>query len=270
METTKKIKNSELIVLRLNWFWRIIATGFCFSLFGIGALIISSIIFPVLYLFVWQREQCSFITQCCIRYSFKFYLWLIKMMGVLDYHFDGVDKFAEDSGCIVVANHPSLLDYVLLASCMPRCDCIVKGQLLNNFFVKGVIKAAGYIANSDSNSLLVACQQKVQQQGIILIFPEGTRTTPKQPLELQRGAANIALRCRLDIRIVQIHCNRPMLTKQNKWYNPPFVKPVFEIQVKNKIKIMDYLHNDSLPLSMASRHLTDVLTASLTTKQLIL
>lgn len=65
------------------------------------------------------------------------------MFGVMDYRFIGDDKFEQDAGCLVVANHPSLLDYVILASRMPRCDCIVKQALLQNPFCAALLKQQG-------------------------------------------------------------------------------------------------------------------------------
>ncbi len=40
----------------------------------------------------------------------------------------------QERGCLVVANHPTLIDYVLLASVMPETDCLVKSALLKKSF----------------------------------------------------------------------------------------------------------------------------------------
>ncbi|WP_347253809.1 lysophospholipid acyltransferase family protein [Leminorella grimontii] len=247
----------------LNRAWRIAATGFCFSLFGIGALMLSTFWFTALRLLVKDGERCATLTQSSIRHSFRLFLWLTRALGVLDYRFDGVEKLSEDAGALVVANHPSLLDYVFLASCMPRCDCIIKQSLLGNVFMRGVIKAAGYIPNAESETLLPQCKARLDDKGMILIFPEGTRTTPGEPMRLQRGAANIALRCQADIRLVAIHCDQPMLTKRGKWYNIPPVKPRFHITVKEKLRVKDYVADDDASLAIAARRLTQTLSQRL-------
>lgn len=247
----------------LNRIWRITATGFCFAVFGIGGLLLSTFWFSAIRLLVKDRQRCTQLTQNSIRYSFKLFIWLMRFVRVLDYQFYDVEKLKQDAGSIVVANHPSLLDYVFLASCMPRCDCIVKQSLLNNIFVRGVIKSAGYIANSESEILLPQCKEILNNKGMILIFPEGTRTTPGQEMHLQRGAANIAVRCDADIRLVTIHCNQPMLTKQGKWYNIPKMKPLFQIVVKEKISAKDYAAEGDASPAIAARRLTRILSQKL-------
>lgn len=249
-----------------SWFnrcWRVIATGFCFSLFGLGGLLLSGVWFNLMRLAVRDPARRNQLTQSSIRHSFRFFLATTRFFGVLDYHFDNAERFREDRGCLVIANHPSLLDYVLLASQMPRCDCIVKEALLSNVFVSGVIKAAGYLANAQSDILLQQCGQRLAAGGTILIFPEGTRTTPGKALALQRGAANIALRGQCSIRIVHIHCHPPMLTKQGKWYKIPPVKPQFRITVQDKIDTRAFIHANDVSPALAARRLTQHLTDAL-------
>lgn len=247
----------------LNRYWRLVATAFCFILFGLGGLMMSTFWFSFLRLAISDQAKCNQLTQNSIRHSFRFFMATTQLLGVLEYHIHGAELFKQDRGCLVVANHPSLLDYVLLASSMPRCDCIVKESLLHNFFMRGVIKSAGYLANTDSDRLLAQCQNKLDQGGTILIFPEGTRSTPKQKIHLQRGAANIALRCSANIRVVYIHCDQPILTKQEKWYKIPPAKPVFNIRVQEKIVVQNIIDSET-SLAIAARHLTDRLRQQLT------
>jgi 1-acyl-sn-glycerol-3-phosphate acyltransferase len=247
----------------LNRGWRIAATGFCFSLFGVGGLLMSTFWFTTLRFTVKDRAKRNQLTQGSIRRSFQFFLKTARFLRVLDYRIHNVARFNDDEGCLVVANHPSLLDYVLLASCMPRCDCIVKQSLLKNVFMRGVIKSAGYIPNADSETLLPQCQKKLDQGGMILIFPEGTRTTPGQEMHLQRGAANIALRCNVNIRVVHIYCDQPMLTKQGKWYNIPRLKPVFTVTIQDKISVKNFISDGDVSLAIAARRLTDQLSTLL-------
>jgi len=246
-----------------NRIWRWLATGFFFALFGIGGLLLSLIWFNLLRLIIRQPDRLHRMTLNSRRSRFRLFLGGLRLVGVMDYRFTGDEKFQQDTGCLILANHPSLLDYVILASQMPRCDCIVKEALLKNPFLSGVIKAAGYLVNSGSDALLQACETRLQAGGTLLIFPEGTRTVPGEPLTLQRGAANIALRANCDVRIVHITCQPPMLTKRGKWYQIPPVKPQFVITVADKVKAEDFLYESDLSPALAARRLTQHLRTEL-------
>lgn len=86
----------------------------------------------------------------------------------------------------MVANHPSLIDYVMLASVMPETDCMVKSALLKNPFVSGVIRAADYLINDQADALLPASRQRLQQGDTILIFLKA-RAPCRGKMQLQRG-----------------------------------------------------------------------------------
>ncbi|KES18259.1 1-acyl-sn-glycerol-3-phosphate acyltransferase [Gilliamella apicola SCGC AB-598-I20] len=246
----------------INQWWRLFATALGFIIFGLyGLFVLSLIWFSLLRLFVWNKQKRTLIAQYSISVNFKVFLWIIKSLGIFNYQFNGIEKLKQDEGCLIVANHPSLLDVVLLASVMGRCDCLVKGALLNNIFISRIIKTAGYILNGESSRILTQCNEILSNKGRILIFPEGTRSIPNHPITLQRGAANIALRCHADIRIIHIECNPPWLIKQQKWYDIPEKKARFNITVGEKIIIDDFLdENTTIAARRLTRHLTTLLT----------
>jgi 1-acyl-sn-glycerol-3-phosphate acyltransferase len=246
----------------INQWWRLFATALGFILFGLCGLVVLSILwFSLLRLFVWNKNKRIIIVQISISFSFKIFIRILKFLNVIQYQFDGLEKLNQDKSCLIVANHPSLLDFVLLASVMPRCDCLVKGALLHNVFVSRIIKTAGYILNAESEKILPQCQNILLNGGRILIFPEGTRTVPNQPIKLHRGAANIALRCHANIRVVHIQCDPPYLIKHQRWYDIPTQKASFKITVGEKISIDDFMDQNT---TIAARRLTSYLTSFFT------
>lgn len=226
------------IINKLDQYWRAFATGLCFTLFGIGALALAFIIVPIMTLSVTNQQRETRV-QAIIQHTFALFCRIMKYTGAIDYEIIGEEILRQDRNCLVVANHPSLIDYVLIASCMPQCDCLVKAALWNNFFVKRIVKAAGYIPNRDPDHLIKDCSARLNDGNRLLIFPEGTRSTPNQTSKLQRGAAQIAVRTQSDIRLIHITVSSPFLTKQGKWYNVPRTKPFFVL----KLKIRSALRN---------------------------
>ncbi|MGL5454765.1 MAG: lysophospholipid acyltransferase family protein [Citrobacter telavivensis] len=247
------------VISSLNRLWRIAMTGFCFALFGLGGLLLSVVWFNVLLVFVWDNARRRRIARRSIAASFRLFLTVTRVLGVLDYQMKGVDILRQEHGCLVVANHPTLIDYVLLASVMPETDCLVKSALLKNPFLSGVVRAADYLVNSQADALLPASQQRLAQGDTILIFPEGTRTRPGEAMTLQRGAANIAVRCGSDIRVVTIHCSQRMLDKESKWYQVPPTKPLFTVEVRERVKLDHFydanLQEPALAARQLNRHL---------------
>ncbi len=247
---------------RLNYLWRLLMTAVSFSLFSIGGLLLSLTWFNVLLLCVRQPVRRRQLARRSIAFSFRCFLRFCKAVGVYSYHFEGLEALRADRGCLIVANHPSLIDYVLIASQLPDVDCLVKAELRHHPFFRGVIRSADYLLNSEAATLLPESQQRLAQGDTLLIFPEGTRTRYGEPLKLQRGAANIAVRAGCELRIVHITCDRRMLDKQSRWYQIPAARPHFTVRVRERIAGQH--DDDAQPL--AARRLTRELQQALTPK----
>ncbi|BCL77395.1 1-acyl-sn-glycerol-3-phosphate acyltransferase [Jeongeupia sp. HS-3] len=236
----------------LNRLWRIAATGFCFAVFGLGGIVILCLLLPLLQL-VPGRTRRLHCAKGAIHWGFRFFVALMACVGVISYEVRGAEKL-QRFGLFVLANHPSLIDVVILMSLIRRPDCVVKSALWRNPFTYGPVRFAGFISNANGPALIDDCIASVTAGNNLIVFPEGTRSVPGQPLKLQRGAANIAVRGPLPITPVIIAVSEPMLTKGSKWYRVPQRKPHFTLTV------LDDIHPERLfsdEPALAARRLTD-------------
>lgn len=240
----------------LNHVWRVLATGLCFAVFSLGGLVLGYIVIPLYSLGREPRVRRQR-TRWLIHKSFRFFTWLMSALGVISFDIVEAEAVLADShGKIVIANHPSLIDVVVLISIIPHADCIIKKQLWESVFIGGVLRSAGYIMNSgDMEELIAACEKSLQEGYSLIIFPEGTRTTPNQEISLQRGASNIALRCRVDLLPILIRCEPTTLTKNERWYSVPPRKVQFSLRVQEPIRIAAYDAGQE-SMSVKARHLT--------------
>jgi 1-acyl-sn-glycerol-3-phosphate acyltransferase len=169
-----------------------------------------------------------------VHYCFKFFVGLMHYSGVIRFHINNKHQLANLSGRLVLANHPSLIDVVVLISVIKNADCVVKAHLFSNPFMRGVIKNTGYISNEDPEELLRDCEHSLNKGNNLIVFPEGTRTTPHHALNFKRGAANIALRCDAPISTVLIKMKPNTLTKGTPWYKVAPYQAHFTLQLADK------------------------------------
>ena len=237
---------------KLLYIRRWIGTAFSFFVFGLGGFIFPFIVIPVLYLLPGDQTHREKRAKISIHYLFRGFLWFMKLFGILTLQIDGADKLKEAK--LVLANHPTLIDVVILIAMIPNANCIVKGRLVTNPFTRGPVKTAGYIINDDVFDVINAASNTFDQGQALVVFPEGTRTTPSEPIKLKRGAANIAVRTSADITPVMIDCTPLSLTKNNPWYQIPDKPMHFRIQVKEVFIVKPYTEN--IPPSKGARMLT--------------
>jgi 1-acyl-sn-glycerol-3-phosphate acyltransferase len=202
---------------------RIFAKWFSFFYFGLSTLILVIIIFPVMYLVFHPRERFKKYGRRFVSISFRFFVSLMHFIGIVDLGTDNRENYRRLSSKIVVANHPSLLDVVMLISLIPNADCIVNTYLNRNFIVKGVVRQL-YILNSlDPDNVLQACDESLKKGNCLIIFPEGTRTPRYGKTILRKGAARIALFSGCNIVPVYIGgTDKYGLGKKDPWtgFNP--------------------------------------------------
>ncbi|MES2626105.1 MAG: lysophospholipid acyltransferase family protein [Pseudomonadota bacterium] len=242
---------------RLNYYWRVVATGLCFATFSIGGLIFSFLVIPVVSLISKDATEKRRRTRHLIHLTLRFFTRMMSVLGVIEFDIREAGQVLRNHhGKVVIANHPSLIDVVVLISLMPHADCIVKNELWDNPYIGQVLRASQYINNSgDVEQLISACKQSLDEGYSLIIFPEGTRTTPGEALVLQRGASNIALRCKAPLVPVLINCEPATLTKNEKWYSVPPTKVKFSLRVDDVIDTVNF-EVEKPSVAIRARHLT--------------
>ena len=249
-------KNRRLnCVATVNYYWRIFASAFCYTLFGVGGVLVPIVATPVIWLSSRNQLRRRRMARRLVQRLFKVFIYVARWVGVLSWDIDGVDRLREE-GILVVANHPTLLDVVFLVAFTPNADCIVKRALLKNPAMKGFVSLTGYIVNDGGAQFLEDARHSLVEGSALIIFPEGTRTRPGEPLRFQRGAANILVRCRVNPTPVVITCRPETLSKEHRWYHIPPRRFHMSLQVKEKLDVQAYFAGSK---SLAARKLTTYL-----------
>lgn len=244
---------------RLDYASRVASTGLCFATFGVACVVVSLAWFPLLRLSSPDQATTRRRVRHCTHVFYRFILGMARRLGMLSFEVHGVERLAAP-GQLVVANHPSLIDVLFIGAQMPQVGCIVKESLQRNPFLGAPIRWAGYIPNSTPEHLIENCLATLRGGDSLLVFPEGTRSVPGQPLNMKRGPAHIALAAGCDLLPVTIVCHPSSLTKSDVWYRVPARRPHWRISVGEPIRLADLVLPGE-PKPRAARRVTTHLAA---------
>ncbi len=181
---------------------RAILTLAVVALFGVGGLGLA----PILLL-VPRR-----IAHALVRGSWIFFVFLLDILQLIH-----VDRYNLPNvhGCVIVSNHPSLLDVVFYGVAIPRTLFVAKHSLRRNPFCAGPVRA---LSLPDDARLPEAAEPLLKKGWNILIFPEGTRSPDLDRLHpFKRGAAQVALRAGAPLICLAEHLSFRILGKDQSF-----------------------------------------------------
>jgi len=194
---TKFLKRiADLIITSIIWIY-----------FTLGFLVLFSPVYLVVLVFARDHE-ISFQRLNNIFYKSFFFLIRALVPGLkIDIH---GDLFSVSSS-VIICNHLSYLDPILLISLFPRHRTIVKGVFFNVPVFGSVLKFSGYIPSSTNGSVSSLMVDKMQDLGDYLssggnlfIFPEGTRSRNGRIGRFHEGGFKIARRFNAPIKVLRI------------------------------------------------------------------
>ena len=206
---------------RIDYAWRFFATGMSFIVFGIVGVLFSVLVFPFACLWPHRASRQWAMTGVIHRF-FRTLVSVLQTIGVMELDVTGVEALRARGPMIVVANHPTYLDVVVLLALMPRACCVVKNAHWRNPCLWGIVRAAEYVSNADPSALIEAGARQIAAGYTMIIFPEGSRSpAPNRMHAFSRGFAHMALKTEVPILPVLIDCDPPAFTKQMRWYHIP-------------------------------------------------
>ena len=178
---------------------------------------------PALLLYpLLPRATGRRIGRAMIAYGYRTFWRMAACSRMIHLDADALDPLRDERGLIVVANHPSMLDAVMLVSRLPSSACIMKASLLRNPFLGPGARLARYIHNDSTYGMAQCAVRDLQDGGQLIMFPEGTRTTQTPHNPLQATFAMIAKRAKVPVQVVFIDTVSPYLGKGwPLWRLPP-------------------------------------------------
>ncbi|MDD5140185.1 MAG: lysophospholipid acyltransferase family protein [Verrucomicrobiales bacterium] len=210
-----------------NWFKGVLQTAAFFGayfLFAAVGSVVSVICIVPAVLFRGVRARAF--GQKLIHALFRIFAGYLRASGLLELDADELSRLRDSNGVIVAANHPGLLDAVLMVSQMPRAVCLMKGSLARNIVLSGTARLAGYIHNKSGLGLVKKCEERLNEGANLLVFPEGTRTVGGKLLPFKMGFALAAVSTLSPVQTVIITADSNCLGKG--W--PLFKKPAFPVR----------------------------------------
>lgn len=206
-----------------------------FFIFGAGGIVftlLSAILYPLL-----PRALGANLGQTTMYRLFRFFVWITCKMGTLKVDLSALDGLRNEKGLIIAANHPGLLDAVLVISRLPRVTCIMKAEIWDNIFLGGGARLAGYIRNDTPlNMIRIAAAELVRGEHL-LVFPEGTRTRKKPINDFKGGFALIAKKAGVPVQTVFIEADSPCLSKGWPLSKKPEMPLTYRVRLGQRFQV---------------------------------
>lgn len=210
--------------------WRMAAVAVTFALFGLGGLLLGFVALPLLGAFV---DEARAQRRCreAIHLGFRLFMGWVAFVGLLRCEVQGASRLRNAQGTLVVANHPSLIDVIVLVSHLPNAYCVVKEAVWRNPFYGRVVRAAGYIPSIHADYVVERAAALMRAREVVVLFPEGTRTPPGEQPVVRRGAALVLLRAGAPALPVRLDVQPVALTRGHSLFRFPGQRLLFSVIV---------------------------------------
>ena len=120
-----------------------------------------------------------------ISAGFRMFSWSLTMTGAYRLDLSAIDSLRDGPPVILAPNHPSLIDALLILTRHPNIACVMKAELMNNLFLGAGSRLARYIPSDQPRQMIKAAVADLREGGVLLLFPEGTRTTTRSDQSAQ-------------------------------------------------------------------------------------
>lgn len=191
----------------LRFPYDVAVTLLLWSYYCFGFALFFAPFYGVAYLFSRHRET-SF-----QRLNHRFYKGFFLLLRILvpwnRWRID--DDVLEIRSSVIVCNHVSYLDPILMIALFERHKTIVKARFFKMPIFRQVLELSGYLPSSSSRGTGDAMVRRMEEMGAFLasggnlfVFPEGTRSRDGRVGRLNKGAFKIARFCKGPIKVLSI------------------------------------------------------------------
>jgi len=194
---TNRTKKKRTPITLLGFIYSI----FLFSYFFIGCLLLNVLLLPLLVFPIAKSKKRKALNYAVSK--------LAKSTLYLGFHVKkeiiNPEKLDFSKPSIIVANHSSFLDILLMIMLNPKVIIMVKKWVYYSPVFGFFIRYSGYLFIAEGTEYnLDLIQQRIDEGYSVMIFPEGTRSRDGRMNRFHKGAFYLAQELQLDIQPILI------------------------------------------------------------------
>jgi 1-acyl-sn-glycerol-3-phosphate acyltransferase len=201
------------------------------SLTLLGLICLSWTVLALPLLLVFPARPGRWAGRLGILIGFRFYVWSLRVMGAYRLDLRALKALRHGPPVVLAPNHPCLIDALLIIAHEPRVACVMKSALMNNVFLGPGARLARYIRSDPPRRMIHEAVEELRRGGIVLLFPEGTRTTRVPINSLQAGVGMIARQAGVAVQTLIIENDSAFLSKG--W--PLFKRPSLPMRYRVRL-----------------------------------
>lgn len=193
-------------VLTTCWFFNLFAVG-CSLMVGLASILI---LVPVRL----SKKKAWF--SRALMHVLRLFLKTTWPVRRITNNLSG-EKFEDPA--IIIANHQSFLDILLLLSLAPKLVMVTNNWVWKSPFFGRIVRYADFMHTTEGyENALVHLKKKVADGYSVIIFPEGTRSADCEIHRFHKGAFYLARELRLDIIPVVLYGTGMVISKRQPFY----------------------------------------------------
>jgi 1-acyl-sn-glycerol-3-phosphate acyltransferase len=201
------------------------------SLTLLGLICLTWTVFALPLYFILPRRLGTAIGRRGIMTGFRIYAWSLSVTRTYRLDLRDIDTLKEGPPLILAPNHPCLIDALLILTRHPNIVCVMKAALMRNVFLGSGSRLARYVRNESSRQMVKESVAHLREGGVLLLFPEGTRTT-REPINSLVGSVGlIAKHARVPVQTLVIETDSPYLSKGWPLFRRPELPIIYRVRL---------------------------------------
>jgi 1-acyl-sn-glycerol-3-phosphate acyltransferase len=200
-----------------------------------------------------------------IMRGFRIYAWSLSITRAYRLDLRALDALRGGPPLVLAPNHPCLIDALLILTRHPNIVCVMKSELMNNVFLGAGSRLARYVRNDSPRQMIKESVAHLREGCVLLLFPEGTRTTTAPINALTASVGLIAKRACVPVQTLLIETDSPFLSKGWPLFRRPRLPITYRVRLGRRF---DAPHDAAELTAALDRHYRDSLRGSLQSRWL--
>lgn len=206
------------------------------SLALLGLICLTWSVFALPLYYILPAELGTRIGRRGIMLGFRLYAWSLSITRSYRLDMTALDSLRVGPSMILAPNHPSLIDALLILTRHPNVVCVMKAELMRNMFLGAGSRLAHYVPNESSRQLIKESVAHLRRGCLLLLFPEGTRTT-RLPINALAGSVGlIAKHAAVPVQTLIIETDSPFLSKGWSLFRRPDLPIVYKVRLGKRFE----------------------------------